>query len=144
MNKVTINERENIDLVDYDIMGIQAKIDTGAYYGAIHCSNVELIEKDGKRYVSFYLLDDKHPKYNKQSITARISKRVYIANSFGEGQWRYMVKLKIMLRDEQYEVYFSLADRSKMAVPVLLGRHFLQGKFLVDVSAQSNEGEKTE
>ncbi|MEM7038916.1 MAG: RimK/LysX family protein, partial [Bacteroidota bacterium] len=35
---------------------------------------------------------------------------------------------------EKHEVEFTLADRTQMECPVLLGRKFLQEKYVVDVS----------
>jgi hypothetical protein len=46
------------------------------------------------------------------------------------------VSLPATVEGKQMEVRFTLADRYTMAYPVLLGRSFLEGQFLVDVSKQ--------
>ena len=37
---------------------------------------------------------------------------------------------------KEYNVSISLADRSKMKYPMLLGKRFLKGRFLVDVEQE--------
>ena len=49
-------------------------------------------------------------------------------------QIRPVVKLGVCLAGVYEEVEFTLTDRSNFEYPVLIGRNFLAGKFLVDSS----------
>ena len=46
---------------------------------------------------------------------------------------RYKVRLNLRWQDVEKKVMVTLSDRDKMKYPLLLGRNFLRGDFLVDV-----------
>jgi len=92
------------------------------------------MEVNGTEYLSFKLLDKKHPEYNGLEIRTTVFKEKRIRNSFGQAEDRYRVKLKIRLFGKIFNTFFTLTDRKKMNYPLLLGKTFLSGKFLVDVS----------
>jgi hypothetical protein len=63
----------------------------------------------------------------------------------GEVDHRYKVRLTLQWKDVREEVLVTLNDRTSMEYPLLIGRNFLQGDFLVDVDldkdqSQSNHG----
>lgn len=129
-----IGRREVIDIPDLGLMGIDAKIDTGAYSSAIHCHDIRLVKTDDRKYVEFYLLDPTHPDYNDKKITLPVLKERRIKNSFGKSQKRFIIKTNMILHGETISVECSLADRSNLEYPILLGRKVCKNRFLVDVS----------
>ena len=58
-----------------------------------------------------------------------------VASSNGAVQRRYAVRLLVKIKGKKIRGYFTLADRSQQAYPVLIGRNILRGKFLVDVES---------
>ena len=62
--KTTIGRREEINIPEMKLCGVDAKIDTGAYGCAIHCESIKEIKVHGEKYISFVLLDPSHPQYN--------------------------------------------------------------------------------
>src|SRR5690554_1093208 len=44
--KATIGWKEQIDLPEFGLTGIPAKIDTGARTSVLHCSHIRLIQRD--------------------------------------------------------------------------------------------------
>lgn len=132
--KALIGRREKADFPDLDLIGIDAKVDTGAYTSAIHCHDVELFDKDGKQWVRFKLLDPSHPGYNHKTFELPVHKIKSIKSSSGQAQKRCIIKTRIKIIDSAFEIELSLADRSAMEYPVLLGRKALTGRFIVDVS----------
>ncbi len=56
---------------------------------------------------------------------------------------RYKVPLTLNCQNVKKRVLVSLNDRSHMAYPVLLGRNFLQGDFVVDVDLQAEPSQPT-
>ncbi|MFM9944996.1 MAG: ATP-dependent zinc protease [Bacteroidia bacterium] len=132
-----IGTTDCIDFIDVDIENLPCKIDTGAAISAIHADRIRLIEKDGIDYLSFKLLDKKHPNFNNKEILTSDFKEKRIKNSFGEAENRYLVKLKIRVFDKIYNSSFTLTNRKQMTFPVLLGKKFLKGNFIVDVSQQN-------
>jgi len=136
--KKVVGRRELVSFPELDIDEIEAKIDTGAYTSAIHCSDIhEEVGPDGTKIICLDLLDPSHPQYNHRKLHfARYDLRE-IKSSFGEVQERYVIRTKIRVFDEIIEADFSLSDRSDMKYPVLIGRQLLKGRFIVDVSRKN-------
>ncbi len=132
--KKIIGRKDKVDFPKMRLSDIDAKIDTGAFTSAIDCHNIKVTEKDGQKYVSFYLLDPSHPNYNEKRFRVPLHAKKRIKNSFGKSEERYIIKTLITLFGEKFEIELSLSDRSKMEYPVLLGRKLLQKGFVVDVS----------
>jgi len=127
----TIGRAEKVDLPDFSVFGVPAKVDTGADSSSIWASNI--VQNDTA--LSFTLFGPGSPYYSGQvvSIENEDYTMTRVENSFGHRENRYKVKLSIHVKDRTVRATFTLADRSKKTYPVLLGRRLLQGKFLVDV-----------
>lgn len=129
----TIGRAEKVDLVDFDISDIPAKIDTGADMCSIWATKIE--ERDGALY--FTLFSPESQFYTGEEL--RFTKPDYsltrVANSFGQKELRYKVKLRIRVINRTIKATFTLSDRSQKTYPILLGRKLLHGKFLVDVTS---------
>jgi len=128
MSKKLIGRVDRADFPELGLENIAIKIDTGAYTSSIHCSEIK--EKDG--ILTCLFLDREHPLYNKKKYTFADYKHVVVRSSNGMVQNRYAIKSTIKLFGKIYKISLSLNDRSDMRFPVLIGRKFLSGKFLVD------------
>ena len=131
--KRIIGRTDKVDLPDFQIKNISAKIDTGAYTSSIHCSSVKLVGENNEllRFKIFDLGDDwKGREFETKDFTER-----EIKNSFGQIEKRFVIKTRITIFRKKLETEFSLSDRSNMKHPVLLGRKLLRNAHLVvDVS----------
>ncbi|SMO37005.1 Uncharacterized conserved protein [Gracilimonas mengyeensis] len=124
-----------VDLPEWDFQELEAKVDTGAYTSSLHCHHIEPFEKEGQKWVRFYLLDPDHEAYNDQMLEMPLSDQRKVKSSNGVSQLRYFVKTSIRMFERNYSIELSLADRSAMKYPLLLGRKFLTKRhFLVDVT----------
>jgi hypothetical protein len=137
--KRLLGRRELVDFPAFALGGIEAKVDTGAYTSAIHCTDIRIETGAGQRPVLLvHLLDPGH-----EGIDGRLLKFTEFAlrdirSSNGEVQERYVIRAVVQLYGEDFETEFSLSDRSDMKYPVLLGRSLLrQGKFVVDVAKRN-------
>ncbi len=128
-----IGRIEKISFLKWDIEGLPAKIDTGAYTSAIHCKHIE--EKDG--VLSFILLCPKTQQYNNKLLQTTKYQVKSIRSSNGKKQKRYVVSTSVVFFGKKYKIKLSLSDRGKMNYPVLIGRKFLNKKFIVDVSQKN-------
>ena len=128
-----IGRRDRIDLPGLGYWNIKAKVDTGAYGSAIHCSHMKVVQRDGKPCLSFMLLDPEHPEFREEVHYASHFHEKVVKNSSGEGEQRYIIKTEVVLFGKSIPTEFSLTDRSDMKYPVLLGRKFLRRRFIVDV-----------
>lgn len=109
---------------------IPAKVDTGADISSIWASDIKKI----KGVLSFKLFDIGYVKFSGKAIKTTEFKKYSIKNSFGVSEFRYKVRLKVHVGNLVVEDFFTLANRSNNTHPVLLGKTFLEGRFVVDVS----------
>ncbi|CAM1369546.1 conserved hypothetical protein [Tenacibaculum sediminilitoris] len=128
-----IGRVEKISFIKWDIEDLPAKIDTGAYTSAIHCKHIE--EKDG--LLKFILLCPKTEKYNNKLLQTTKYQVKNIRSSNGKKQKRYVVSTSAVFYGKKYKIKLSLSNRGKMNYPVLIGRKFLNKKFIVDVSQKN-------
>ena len=114
-----------IPIVSNDYM--VAKIDTGAYSNSMHINKVEENE------LGIELLLD-------NNIILFIEKGRYkyknVISSNGVKETRIITRLSIKLGNKRYKTFFTFTDRTNMRNKVLLGRKFIKGRYLVDVSQE--------
>jgi hypothetical protein len=128
--KTIIGRREYVDFPELGILGLTAKIDTGAYTAALHCHDISVKDK----ILYFKLLDPTHPEYTKKEHRFSNFYEKDIKNSFGEIEKRYVIITSVRLGGRSIRSVISLTNRGTMRYPVLIGRRMLKGKFIVDVS----------
>lgn len=132
--KRIIGRRENVSFPDLGISAAVAKIDTGAYTSSLHVSQIRSVFIDDIEHVRFVLEEDEFLKVNQTNLMCPVYRRTVIRNSFGQRELRFAIKTKIKIARRIFTTELTLADRSTMAYPVLLGRKLLRRGFLVDVT----------
>lgn len=132
MSKTTLKIIGSTAYVEiFDVKYIPAKIDTGADTSAIWASDINM-EKDGT--LTFSLFGEKSPFYTGKKIRTSDYFAKVVRSSHGDTQIRYRVKIPIAINGESFTTTFTLANRSRNHFPILIGRHTLENRFLVDVS----------
>lgn len=131
-HKKIIGRLEYVDIPDFDLIGIEAKIDTGAYNGAIHVSMITEFERDGKDWIRFILLDEEHPEYHGKAFETDEFEQKKVKSSNGEIQHRYVIPVTIKLKDLELKAKLSLSNRKELRYPILIGRKILKKHFIVD------------
>lgn len=126
---VVIGWSELVDLPDWHIRGLRAKIDTGARTSALHVDDIELLPRNHIRY---QVVLHRHDHDRRVNVVARISRRARVRSSTGEYKVRYFVRTRLRLAGIEREVEISLVDRGDMTFRMLVGRTALSGPFLVD------------
>lgn len=126
---------ETVSFPEFTAIGeIQAKIDTGAYTGALHCTEVHLKQINNEDVLFFSPFD--HPEIE---INTKVFTRGIVRSSNGEEEERFFVSTKIMIAGRIYPITITLADRTVMQWDILIGKRFLkENNFLVDVSKGSS------
>lgn len=119
-----------MDFPQLGITELEAKVDTGAYTSSLHCSEIE-VNNDTVRFI---VLDDAHPSFEGKWFKLPIEKFTMVKSSNGQTEERVVVKTVIKLLDEEFDIFLTLTNRKDMKYPVLLGRKFLQKKYLVNVN----------
>ncbi|MUJ20187.1 ATP-dependent zinc protease [Aliivibrio fischeri] len=110
----------------------KARIDTGATTSSISAVDIEMFERDGKKWVKFKLAhNDKETK----EFESPISRIVTIRQSSTEKRTdRPVIEAWVQIGDLKTKTEFTLNDRTHMTFPVLLGRTFFRDVAVVDVS----------
>lgn len=130
---LVIGQKEYVYL-DKAGVKLPARIDTGATTSSIHASEIQQYERDGRNWVRFTITD---PSTGKDMELERpLVRRVRIKRHGTEGQRRLIVKLWVTLGSIRSRTEFSLTDRSEFKLPVLIGRSFLHGSAVVDVTRE--------
>lgn len=132
--KKVIGRKEKIHFVDYGLKNLIAKVDTGAYSSSLHCQILGVSTEGGEEYVRFIPLVYHNKVKNSKEIKVPVSKKKTVKSSTGHTEERIFVKIKVQLNGHAISTEFSLTDRSNMRHTILLGRKFLKGSYIVDVS----------
>ena len=121
--------RELVHLPELGLHGVPAKIDTGARTSSLHATVLDRFERGGEEYVRFAMDFEQHVR---QVCEAVHVDRRGITSSNGETQVRYVIKTPLKIGDLEFRAEISLADRSDMKFPMLIGRSALRRRFVVD------------
>lgn len=131
-NKKIVGRKEIISILDLNLIDLDAKIDTGADSNALHCDHI-VIDNDS---VEFTLLDKVHPSYHGKRMKLPIYKIKKVKSSNGQIELRPSIKVLVEFMGKKYKSVISLTNRADMKFPMLIGRRFLDDRFLVDVSKE--------
>ena len=106
---------------------VKAKLDTGARTSAIHAENIELFDRDGVEWVRFQTLPDwDHPKAGLRTVEAPVVHVREIKNTSGIPEERLVVPTRARFGKRSWTIDLSLADRSNMTFPMIVGRAALK------------------
>ena len=124
-----IGVAERVDLPDWGISRLRAKIDTGARTSALHVLGIEELGDDTVRF-TIVLHRDKHDE--RVPVVAKVVRRARVRSSSGRSHERIFVATRVVIGGVEREVEISLASRRRMVFRMLLGRSALADAFLVD------------
>lgn len=137
--KMELGWLERIRLQPSDIV-LKAKLDTGAKTAAIHATDIERFDKDGKKWVRFKLwLSHRDPDSETITIEKPLARDVTIKlRGTDKNDARPSVKMEFCLGGKRFQALFTLVNRKKFNYPVLLGRRFLADLAVIDPAARYN------
>lgn len=131
--KITIGRTDKADFPELSLSDIDVKIDSGAFTSSIHCSNIiETSDTAGAPIIKFTLLDPEHSFYNNKEFTSKNYASKIVKSSNGISEKRFMIHTEIIIFNETFPIYLTLSERKDMKFPILLGRKFLNKKFVID------------
>lgn len=112
---------------------LNARIDTGAVISSLNAINIVEFERDGEKWVRFDLHST--TTTHKFTLESKLLRNILIRQvDTEEPVRRRIIALPIKLGNITQMSEFTLADRSHMTFPVLLGRTFLKDIAIVDVT----------
>jgi hypothetical protein len=136
-----IGWQEVVHFPEWKHIDMKAKVDTGAKSAAIHAEEYEVIRLPSTPFrpvneelkIKLKVGSKARPKF--VWVKAPIVDYRNVKNSGGKIEERPFIETKIEISGFTFPIVLSVTNREKMRFPVLLGRTFLAGKFLVDSGA---------
>ncbi|TVS06602.1 MAG: ATP-dependent zinc protease [Phycisphaerales bacterium] len=128
-DRVVAGWRERVDLPDWGISGIIAKLDTGAKLSAIHVQHLELLSPTRARFE--VVIRRRRPRTHvvAEADVVRIAR---VKPTTGHIHERPVVRTTLRIGPLSFPIELSLVDRERMLNRMLLGRRALGGRVLVD------------
>lgn len=127
--KTVVGWRELIDLPEWGIGGVIAKIDTGARTCSLH---VEDIEEIAPGRIRFHVILGQGESPRRIAAEADLVRMAAVRPSTGRVQQRRVVRTVVRLGAIDKVVEISLVGRRHMLCRMLIGRQALGADFLVD------------
>ncbi len=132
--KTVVGSEEWVSLSELQIPYVKARVDSGAKTSSLHATNIQPYQKDNETWVNF----DVFPIQNdgKRKITCKalvVDKRV-VKSSSGDREERFVVRTEISLNEQKWDIELTLTNRDSMGYRMLLGRHAMMGRIIVDPS----------
>lgn len=131
--KTVVGRSEYVDLPDWGIDNLLAKVDTGARTSALHVEDLRRLP--GNR-VAFRVILSRSKKGRSVHVEADVVKWARVRSSSGHFSMRCFVRTRARLGDIEKDIELSLDSRDKMNYRMLLGRKALAKDFIVDVAKQ--------
>jgi hypothetical protein len=122
---------EYVDIPQWNITRLRAKMDTGARTSALHVENIREV---GHGKVRFDVRLHRRHLDRRVTVEAPIKRRGRVRPSNGVPQTRIFVSAHVLIGQIEQEIELSLVDRERMIFRMLIGRSALAHRFLVDVS----------
>jgi len=120
---------ERVDIAQWGVRGMSARVDTGARTSALH---VDSLQELGDGRVRFQLGKVGRSGRRPAAVEATVVRRTRVRSTSGETETRVFVTAHVTLGGAEHRIEVGLVDRSHMQHPMLLGRSALAGRFLVD------------
>jgi hypothetical protein len=128
---LVIGVTEYVDIPEWRILRLRAKIDTGARSSALHVEHIREL-RSGR--VRFDVRLSRNQSERRVTVEANVARRGRVRTSNGEVETRVFVLITLRIGPVEREVELSLVDRGRMIFRMLIGRRALAHAFLVDPS----------
>lgn len=108
---------------------IHARMDSGAKTSSLRPDDSRTFERDGETWIRVDVFDKKGRKHAFERPVVRFAR---IKRHTGTPERRPVIRLGICVGDVYKEVEATIGRRSEFNYPLLVGRNFLAGSFLID------------
>ncbi|MDR5904212.1 ATP-dependent zinc protease [Franzmannia qiaohouensis] len=122
--QAVIGRREMVTLPELGL-SLCAKADTGARTSSLHAEDIESFEEHGHVWVSFVTRAG-GPGSPAHPFKLHLHDRRRVTSSNGHAEWRYVIRTRLELGSLHFDTELTLADRSNLRHPMLLGRRTMR------------------
>jgi hypothetical protein len=127
-----IGWREWVSLPDLAGAIIRAKIDTGARTASLHAFGLETFERDGRQFARFAIHPDHRGPGPAVIVETPILGYRMVRNPGGRSEERPIIRTRLNIGLHRFTTELNLTRRDTMGMPMLLGRHTVRRRFVVD------------
>jgi hypothetical protein len=132
MSPITAGWKEFADFPGLGLRRVKVKLDTGARSAALGARAFTLFEAPGGHEVELHFAPyRRHPE---RMVTVRLPVVGFktVKATTGVAELRPVIEVRLRLGPVTKTIRATIADRSRMLVPVLLGRNALAPEIVVD------------
>lgn len=122
---------EYVDLPDWGVLRLRAKVDTGARSSALHVDDLRELPRGRVRF-DVRLHRDRPER--RTTIEAPVTRVCRVRSTSGVSELRVFVTTTLRVGPCAIRAELGLVDRAQMIYRMLLGRSALGARFLVDPS----------
>ncbi|HET8690169.1 MAG TPA: RimK/LysX family protein [Candidatus Saccharimonadales bacterium] len=136
--RLILGSLEQVKLPQFEAE-VLAKVDTGAFSGALHCSDIK-VERHNRRAVLSFV-----PLETGRQVKIEDFREIIVRSAHGHEQVRYLIPIELEVQGQTYNTEVGLSDRTAMKRDMLLGRRFLlENEAIVDVSLTKDIDDEAE
>ena len=128
----SIGWRERVSFPDFEVIGVKAKIDSGAQTSSIHAFRPRFSQKDDVEWVSFEIHPRRRSRKDAVRVKTKVKTRRRIRSSNGKRELRPVIETTMTLGGETFVAELTLANRHLMAYRMILGRSAMRGRFTIN------------
>ncbi len=126
-----------IGRVEYALVGQQsmrhkARIDTGARTSSVGIDSLRHFERDGAKWVQFTVKARRNDEV--ADFELPLLRTVAVKRINAKPQPRPVVRMRVAIGPISDRIEVTLNNRDDFNYPILVGRNFLDGRFVVDVA----------
>ena len=132
MTPITAGWKEYADFPEWGLRRVKVKLDTGARSAALGVQQFRLLDGPGGPEVELFLAPYRRRPDRTTLVRVPVVGFASVKCSRGDTEQRPVVELVYRLGPVTRRARATVADRSRMLVPVLLGRLALAPEFVVD------------
>lgn len=126
--------KEYVALPELGIRRVKAKIDTGARTSALDVSRYEISERGELLFARIQLARDPRQPQQLTWVEVPVLEMIVVTSSSGLRERRPLIETTVSLGTTEARIRLTLTNRAGMRFRMILGRHFLTGRFVVDVN----------
>ncbi len=130
--KPVLGRYEYASVLETPGIKISALVDSGAQTSAIDARDINTFFRNGREWVHFHIVDERHNLKALELPIVRIAKIISHSNV----TLRPVVNLTLMIGSIIAMTQVSLINRSNFPQRLLIGRSFLDGRVLIDTSEE--------
>lgn len=133
--------REWVALPELNITHIKAKMDTGARTSCIHAFRVEEFDKQGERWVRFWVHPNQQDTQTEVVCEARVVDVRRVTDSGGHREMRYVIATQVAFGSQRWEAEITLTNRDNMKFRMLIGRTAMKDRIIINPAVSYQLGQ---